>query len=192
MEMKEKEQMQQQQAAPQSAQHLVSVAQILNRVQAEFPQLTHEEAETVVGNVQRQRLMQQSTQQQHLMKKPTQLHVDSQAEVLPRAKVLHPQRIHEQAQIQAQKNLAGHHEPLRKDMIAPVRRLPDGAAAGLSHPTSAQKTPTPIVTSIVETHDGITGNAKDWRLPVGSWEDEIAQIDAIEKTNAGLIAYVQW
>jgi hypothetical protein len=145
--MKEKELMQQQQVAPQSAQHSSSVAQILNRVQVTHPQLTHEEAETVAGNV---------------------------------------------ARIHAQKHLAGHHEPLRKDIIAPVRRPRDGAAAGVTHPTSAQKTPTPIVTSIVETHDEITGNAKGWRLPVGSWEDEIAQIDAIEKTNTGLIAYVQW
>lgn len=32
-----------------------------------------------------------------------------------------------------------------------------------------------------------------WKPPAkGSWEDEITAIDTIEKTNKGLICYVQW
>lgn len=32
-----------------------------------------------------------------------------------------------------------------------------------------------------------------WKPPTkGSWEDEITAIDTIEKTNAGLVCYVQW
>lgn len=31
-----------------------------------------------------------------------------------------------------------------------------------------------------------------WKPPAGSWEDEIQAIDTIEKTDKGLICYVQW
>ncbi|KAI5807418.1 hypothetical protein DFH27DRAFT_523063 [Peziza echinospora] len=31
-----------------------------------------------------------------------------------------------------------------------------------------------------------------WRPPAGSWEDEIQAIDTIEKTEKGLICYIQW
>ncbi|KAF8459434.1 hypothetical protein BGX38DRAFT_1148641 [Terfezia claveryi] len=31
-----------------------------------------------------------------------------------------------------------------------------------------------------------------WKPPAGSWEDEIQAIDTIEKTDKGLICYIQW
>lgn len=31
-----------------------------------------------------------------------------------------------------------------------------------------------------------------WKPPTGSWEDEIQAIDTIEKTDKGLICYLQW
>ncbi|KAF8464387.1 hypothetical protein BDZ91DRAFT_254264 [Kalaharituber pfeilii] len=31
-----------------------------------------------------------------------------------------------------------------------------------------------------------------WKPPAGSWEDEIQAIDTIEKTEKGLICYIQW
>lgn len=31
-----------------------------------------------------------------------------------------------------------------------------------------------------------------WKPPAGSWEDDIAAIDTIEKTEKGLICYIQW
>lgn len=31
-----------------------------------------------------------------------------------------------------------------------------------------------------------------WKPPAGSWEDEISAIDTIEKTEKGLICYIQW
>jgi len=34
--------------------------------------------------------------------------------------------------------------------------------------------------------------ADKWKPPAGNWEDAISHIDTIEKTDSGLICYVQW
>lgn len=31
-----------------------------------------------------------------------------------------------------------------------------------------------------------------WKPPAGNWEDAIAAIDTIEKTERGLVCFVQW
>jgi uncharacterized protein with von Willebrand factor type A (vWA) domain len=76
---------------------------------------------------QQQQLMQQqqaAAQQQAVQQLP------SQAELLARVQAMHPQLTHEQAQIQAQKQLAHYHEQLRNNMTAQVRRPQGGVRAG--------------------------------------------------------------
>jgi len=34
--------------------------------------------------------------------------------------------------------------------------------------------------------------ADKWKPPAGNWEEAISRIDTIEKTDAGLVCYVQW
>lgn len=46
------------------------------------------------------------------------------------------------------------------------------------------------VTPARDTSDG--PEEPKWKPPAGSWEDEIQAIDTIEKTDKGLICYVQW
>jgi hypothetical protein len=161
--VEKEEQMQQQQAAPQSTEYLDALAQILHRVQASFPHLTHNDAQIVARAVYAQQNgMPQSTQPQYAMQKPTQPHVES------------PEVLHTGAQVQLPQGTQ------------------DGFTPGATDPWSAEKTAASTVTSVAETHDGITGKEKDWRLPVGSWEDENAEIESVEKTKTGLIASLQW
>lgn len=67
-------------------------------------------------------------------------------------------------------------------------------SAASATPAKVKKPRTSILSQAVDNTAMATlddGDAK-WKPPAGNWEDAIAAIDTIEKTERGLVCYVQW
>jgi chromobox protein 1 len=90
------------------------------------------------------------------------------------------------------KSIGGRPVQKAKESTRKRGRQSTGAASSATPAKSAKKARTSIATSVVESPAGRTREAKGWNPPAGNWEDQIAHIDTIEKTENGLVAYVQW
>jgi chromobox protein 1 len=81
----------------------------------------------------------------------------------------------------------------------PVQKSPKGSRkrSGGSSATPA-KSAKKLRTSIATQSGGSTAMSPEepkeakWKPPAGNWEEAIAAIDTIEKTEQGLVCYVQW
>jgi chromobox protein 1 len=67
-------------------------------------------------------------------------------------------------------------------------------AASATPAKSAKKPRTSIATSTASVAQSPEDSFKEgkWKPPAGNWEEQIAHIDTIEKTENGLVCYVQW
>lgn len=81
------------------------------------------------------------------------------------------------------------------------RQSTAGTTASATPAKSAKKPRTSITAQAVAAADdysdgeavaGVADEDKKWKPPAGNWEEHIAHIDTIEKTDKGLVCYVQW
>lgn len=71
-------------------------------------------------------------------------------------------------------------------------RQSTGSAPASATPKNNKRARTSLSAKNVEEASPVPSDDK-WKPPAkGSWEDEITAIDTIEKTNSGLVCYVQW
>ena len=66
-----------------------------------------------------------------------------------------------------------------------------GSTPAASKAVKRAKTSTPAATN-KNGNESPPADGDAWNPPKGSWEDEITCIDTIEKTEKGLVCYVQW
>jgi len=66
-----------------------------------------------------------------------------------------------------------------------------GSTPAASKAVKRTKTSTPAATN-KNGNESPPADGDAWNPPKGSWEDEITCIDTIEKTEKGLVCYVQW
>ncbi|KAF8540287.1 hypothetical protein BDD12DRAFT_833952 [Trichophaea hybrida] len=86
----------------------------------------------------------------------------------------------------------------------PVQKSPKGSTRKRGRPSAGGASATPAKstkkprTSIAAQSGGSTAMSPEepkeakWKPPAGNWEEAIAAIDTIEKTEQGLVCYVQW
>ncbi|KAI5849785.1 hypothetical protein BZA05DRAFT_401545 [Tricharina praecox] len=95
-----------------------------------------------------------------------------------------------------------------KQQMSAVRkrgRQSVGASAAGTPAKSAKKPRTSVTASLASPVGSFRAESPDeekdtrkqtkgdkWKPPAGNWEDVISHIDTIEKTDAGLVCYVQW
>lgn len=90
------------------------------------------------------------------------------------------------------KKIGGRPELRATSSVAKRGRQSTGSAPASAAPKNNKRARTSLGAKNVEDVSPAPSDDK-WKPPTkGSWEDEITAIDTIEKTNTGLVCYVQW
>lgn len=90
------------------------------------------------------------------------------------------------------KKIGGRPELRATSSVAKRGRQSTGNAPASAAPKNNKRARTSLGAKNVEDVSPAPSDDK-WKPPAkGSWEDEITAIDTIEKTNNGLVCYVQW